>query len=603
DGKVIVRNRQTGEIGRKTRAGSSSVSLTFNNDSNVLSIQDANRVTWFNVENGFKVPLPEALEGARIITSAANDKRTAFMRGGTVYLVNGRAGTAKPLAGFKNVDTLVMSPDGTRLIVAAAGKLTVIDATRGRPIGELETDGVAFDGLAWDPKSRIICGVGEDAAVRFWARGETKPRAALLVDRHGEWIAWQGSGAFDASAEGGRYVAWKVGSRVYPVGRFRERFQIPGLLRHQLAKTVGKLGLNGMDSFSPPPGIRIVSPEPTSATKDDVIQVTVEATDAGGGISEIRLYHQGRLVEQVTRGLSSAKNLRRSFDVLLEPGDNRIEATALSTGRIESRTPTTQVTFGEKNERVRMRLLSIGINDYRDSTLVLKHARADAEAVAKSLEAGGKRLFKGGFEAKVLTDNDATKRGVLAGFEWLIQSTRADDVAVVYLAGHGDTVGDEYYFLPQELRYTNLDAVKTGGISQSALRELIRRIPARKVVVLLDTCKSGAVSLGFASRSLGEKKALSLLGQAAGIYLIAASTSRQLALEDSNLGHGLFTWSLLRGLEGHADHDGDRTVTIRELVTFLETEVSRVSKETFDQEQFPVTHGNGRNFPIAIPTK
>ncbi|MFT7623158.1 MAG: putative caspase-like protein, partial [Myxococcota bacterium] len=96
------------------------------------------------------------------------------------------------------------------------------------------------------------------------------------------------------------------------------------------------------------------------------------------------------------------------------------------------------------------------------------------------------------------------------------------------------------------------------------------------------------------------KKALSVLGQAAGVYLVAASTSRQAALEDQQLGHGVITWSLLEGLKGKADFDSDRAVTIRELVTFVESEVARMSREKVSQEQFPVTHSTGRNFPRAV---
>lgn len=75
----------------------------------------------------------------------------------------------------------------------------------------------------------------------------------------------------------------------------------------------------------------------------------------------------------------------------------------------------------------------------------------------------------------------------------------------------------------------------------------------------------------------------------------------QAAVEDSSLGQVVFTHALVTGPEGAADLDADRAVSVRELVTDLESEVSPISRERFKGEQLPVTHGTGRNFPLALP--
>ena len=214
---------------------------------------------------------------------------------------------------------------------------------------------------------------------------------------------------------------------------------------------------------------------------------------------------------------------------------------------------------------------------FRSLRFRLRYARSDAISVVEALGAGGKALFRRGIEHKLLTDAAATKKGILAGLKWLQTTSQPEDVAVVFIAAHGETVDDQYYLLPQDVRFTGLDALVDQGISQSALMDAIHRIRARKVVVLLDTCKSGAVAHGFGTRGLAEKRALAVLAKASGVYLIAASTAQQAAVEDSDLGHGVFTWSLVEGLKGGADLDGDRAVSIRELVTYVESEVARIS--------------------------
>jgi len=142
--------------------------------------------------------------------------------------------------------------------------------------------------------------------------------------------------------------------------------------------------------------------------------------------------------------------------------------------------------------------------------------------------------------------------------------------------------------------------VAAGGLSQHTLKSLIRRIHASNVVILLDTCKSGRFSETFGTRGFVRKKALSRFGQTTGTYMVAATTSQQLALESAGLGHGVFTHAVLEALEGKGDLDHDGEVTVRGLVTFVEKEVARITLEKFDVEQFPVTNGNGRNFPLSV---
>ena len=599
-GTVVVRRAKTGESDRRIRGGSVT-GLQFLPDNKTLAITTTGRSKLLRVDNGFEVPLDRELRGVRRLTWSPRGGHLAYRRGQKAYLRRGgKDGPEVPLAAAKPT-AFAFAADGRSLWVASADGQNVRYRTRdGKPLGELKGSGPLRE-LRTTRSGRLVYGLGDDAAVRFWTKGSASPTLTVIMDGAGEWIAFTPKGTFDASTGGGRYIAWRVGRRTHPADRFRERFQLPGLMRLRLSGKGARAKAGSVEAtWSPPPEVRIISPEPNRTTEEDVVAVQVEVADGGGGVSEVRLYHQGRLVGNTRRGLARAARQRRTFDVLLEPGRNTLQATAMSAGRVESRSATVDVHFGRKRSRVRLRLLAIGIDKYRDAGLTLKHARTDAEAVTKAFGVHGKALFRGGIESRVITDLKATRKGIIAGFEWLIASSRPDDVAVVYMAGHGETAGEEYYFLPQETRYTGLDALPKQGLSQTDMMELIRRIPARKLVVLLDTCKSGALSLGFAARGLAEKKALSVLGQAAGVYLVAASTSRQVALEDAKLGHGLFTWSLLAGLGGKADFDRDRSVTIRELVTFLESEVARVSKESFGQEQFPVTHGTGRNFPIAI---
>ena len=94
----------------------------------------------------------------------------------------------------------------------------------------------------------------------------------------------------------------------------------------------------------------------------------------------------------------------------------------------------------------------------------------------------------------------------------------------------------------------NRSGLKRDGISNTAISEAIKRCKAQKVFVMIDACKSGKLIL--AMRSTEARKALVQLARSTGTYIISASTDRRYAAELKDLGHGVFTYTLLEGLQG-----------------------------------------------------
>jgi serine/threonine protein kinase len=74
-----------------------------------------------------------------------------------------------------------------------------------------------------------------------------------------------------------------------------------------------------------------------------------------------------------------------------------------------------------------------------------------------------------------------------------------------------------------------------------------------------------------------------------GRYLIASCDEGQKSFECADLRHGLFTYHLLRGIEGKADSDGDGRVGLTELFNYVSNAVSREARERFGREQKPWT--------------
>jgi uncharacterized caspase-like protein len=177
------------------------------------------------------------------------------------------------------------------------------------------------------------------------------------------------------------------------------------------------------------------------------------------------------------------------------------------------------------------------------------------------------------------------------------------DVFILYLAGHGVTLDGRYYFLPQDFRYYNDDALRTNAVNQDHLQQWLANIPARKSLVLIDTCESGSFQQSpvVAMRGMAEKTAVAKLTRATGRATIVASTDKQPAVEGYR-GHGVFTYVLLEGLQ-HADaqygnHDG--YTGLFELAAYVNDQVPTITMNAFNYEQIPQVQMMGTDFPIGV---
>ena len=248
-----------------------------------------------------------------------------------------------------------------------------------------------------------------------------------------------------------------------------------------------------------------------------------------------------------------------------------------------------------------LHLMVVGINRYRDKALQLKYAILDGRAIIETISKTGAPLFR---EVRVtpLFDDQATLKGLESAFRDAKATVRTQDVFMLYLAGHGVTLDGRYYFLPQDFRYYNDDAVRSNAINQEHLQRWLAGVPARKSLVLIDTCESGSFSQSLvAVRGMAEKTAIAKLTRATGRATIAASTDEQPAAEGYR-GHGVFTYVLLQALR-HADRkfgNRDGYTGLFELAAYVNDQVPTITMDAFKFEQIPQVHMIGTDFPIGV---
>lgn len=249
------------------------------------------------------------------------------------------------------------------------------------------------------------------------------------------------------------------------------------------------------------------------------------------------------------------------------------------------------------------RAVVIGISDYQDPGIPdLKYAHRDAEAFAGwlSRSLSNESSTPDFSRIKVLLNEQATAARVALTLDALLEQTREGEQVVIFFSGHGDV---ERKTLNQPGFLLCWDApaqVYMGGgtYSLAYLEEIVSTLSVQnkaKVVLITDACHAGKL----AGSPIGgaQLTATSLAQQYHNEVRILSCQPNEFSLEGAQWGggRGVFSYHLVDGLAGLADRNADQTVTLGEIVRYLE---DRVPAEAAPQNQMPLVLGN-RNERLA----
>ncbi|MFA5182648.1 MAG: caspase family protein [Syntrophales bacterium] len=453
--------------------------------------------------------------------------------------------------------------------------------------------------VAFSSDEKFTLSASDDGTARLWETASGREIARMISFTDGEWIVITPEGYFNASANGARHLSVRVGNNVYSIDNFYEKFYNPvhvaSVLQGKKVETVADI----RKGILSPPDIRITSPSSGKEFSTDALAITVVAKDTGGGIDGIRLYHNGKAIGEDQRGLklvSTGGEIVKDYNVTLVDGVNTFRAVGFSKDRTESNPDELVVKLAAPSKDVSLYVFAVGINKYKNPALNLNYAEPDARGIAAFFKGQGKGLFKNVNIMEIYSEQ-ATKKNILFKLSQL-QNIKPQDAVLIYLAGHGENINDKWYFIPHELTYPEREEdVKIRGISSDELSGYMKNIKAQKILMLIDACKSGAVLIAF--RGFEDRKALSQLSRSTGVHIVAASTKDQFAAEVKELGHGVFTYTLLEGLGGKASGRGE-AVTVRKLMGYVEEKLPEITKKFKQEAQYPVVDSRGMDFPLVI---
>jgi hypothetical protein len=200
--------------------------------------------------------------------------------------------------------------------------------------------------------------------------------------------------------------------------------------------------------------------------------------------------------------------------------------------------------------------LVIGTNNYKDPGLKLDFAEDDARAMKEILS--NPNLY--GFKVTDLID--MSHLTVSKKIEELLINAQQEDFILIYFSGHGklDDQNDLYLFLND----TEMDYFRTTSLRFDIVNKFMETSKSKTIIVIIDSCYSGAAG----AKGGGDvTKAFSGVTGSDRIIL-SASSGFEIAKEDKDLKHGIFTNYLLEGLEGEAGTDKQGQININELYNY-----------------------------------
>jgi len=381
-----------------------------------------------------------------------------------------------------------------------------------------------------------------------------------------------------------------------------EKFYTPKLLTVLLQGSVGSAN-DILIALNNAPKVKITSPSSGTEQNRKEIEVTVATTSSGDPIREIQLFINNKLVGGDERGFKVSGDTK-TFKVSLVQGLNRISAKAISEKGYESSLDNIELKYNGQKATSSLYILAVGVNKYQNSAYNLNYAIADASAIVSKIQSNTGEIFKNTI-VNVLYDEKASRGAILAKLNEISIVIQPEDVLIFFYAGHGviEDSNNEFYLALSDVTqlYGKVDMLKAKGISSMELKEYFSKIKAQKQLIILDACQSGGAVNTFAMRGAAEEKALVQLARSSGVVLLASTGSDQFATEFKELGHGVFTYAVIEGLNGKADSgDKDGKITVKELESYINDKIPILTDKYKGQSQYPRSWSWGQDFPIVI---
>ncbi|AKG20688.1 nSTAND1 domain-containing NTPase [Calothrix sp. 336/3] len=224
---------------------------------------------------------------------------------------------------------------------------------------------------------------------------------------------------------------------------------------------------------------------------------------------------------------------------------------------------TSNLSSVKKSPTPKLWLLILGVSQYQDTDLPnLTYPSGDCQGLAKALVEATQGLYS--TELKIYHDFSPlipTLENILTTLEDIRQSAQNTDTILFYFSGHGivDNSTQQVFLCLQNTKKSNL--LQT-ALPLPQLLQLLNQCAVKNQLIWLDACHSGGMTLRGANPTPQLIATLQkCASQTQGFYALLSCDNHQQSWEFPELGHGVFTYFLMQGLQGAAaDNQGQISI-------------------------------------------
>ena len=514
----------------------------------------------------------------------------------------------------------VFSPNGKHFLLPSLEGALLWDIANDQPTF-LRGHSMEVRSVAFTAGGKIAVTGGYDGTLKLWEVNSGKQIVSIHQLNDYDWAAITPEGLFDASPKALHQMYFVQDLETIDLEQLKDLYYEPNLLPILMGYKKEKLrDVGSLDALK-------LYPEVSAEIKNN--KLFIDLTERTGGIGKVSIFiNDAEIIEDACNGSKNCPPVdleqftNHYFSKEEELGNNVITVIAYNkegwlkspafdvypfpkTGRGGNGPGGLQnISFAPRPEPG-IHAIIIGTSNYKGGTISLDFPDKDAEAIATSIQNIGSPFFKGPVQVATLSteiQDDPTKwpskSNIRSAFRKVADKATAEDVFFLFLSGHGMTYADEsvsdFFYLTTDCGDLNIsDANRRNNfcIATDTLTDWIKKIPAKKRVVILDACHSGRAAENlFASRSVSasQERELERLKDRTGMFVLASSESGQKSWEDKNLQQGLLTYSLLQGLD-----KTDGFVDVSDLFNFARDFVPKLA-EGIAEDQTPV---------LTVPSK
>ncbi len=157
---------------------------------------------------------------------------------------------------------------------------------------------------------------------------------------------------------------------------------------------------------------------------------------------------------------------------------------------------------------------------------------------------------------------------VLRKLEEVFTKAEPDDLVLIYFSGHGEL--NRMGKLRLVTTNTELNALYSTSVPIESIQHCISDISrTNRILIILDCCNAGAVGKAFEATKGSRDEQYAELSRGRGIYVLAASTAFDVAVERKDDEYGAFTKFIIEGIQTWEAADKDGNVTVDSLYDYL----------------------------------